>query len=164
MVGIGMNVLDAMLWGLMATIILTSVGALAHGMGLSRMSIVMLLGTMFTPDRSRAKLLGLGLHLLFGWIFAFLYAGVFESLGWATWWLGAATGLVHAAFVTGVVMPSLPAAHPRMAREDEGPTMVRRLQPPGFLALHYGVRTPVVSAVAHILYGLVLGAFYTPVA
>jgi hypothetical protein len=34
------------------------------------------------------------------------------------------------------------------------------LQPPGFLALNYGRRTPLVTVAAHLLYGAILGAFY----
>jgi len=156
-----LNLPSATLWGFVATIVLTTISAVGHGFGLTRMSIVMLLGTMFTGDRSRARAFGLLVHLLFGWVFAFLYAMVFESVGRATWWFGAAMGVVHAAFVLAVVMPTMPGVHPRMAREDAGPTMKRRLQPPGFLALHYGVRTPIVSAIGHVVYGAILGAFYS---
>ena len=48
--------------------------------------------------------------------------------------------------------------HPRVASEYEGPTAKKRLEPPGFLALHYGRNTPLVTLVAHIVYGAVLGA------
>jgi hypothetical protein len=39
--------------------------------------------------------------------------------------------------------------------------VVRQLEPPGFLALHYGVRTPVSVLVAHVAFGSILGAFYS---
>ena len=51
------------------------------------------LGTMFTPNRDQAKLVGFGVHFLNGWIFASLYAAAFESWRRATWWLGGATYL-----------------------------------------------------------------------
>ncbi len=54
----------------------------------------------------------------------------------------------------------LPDLHPRMASERHGPTPTRLLQPPGFLGLHYGLRTPLVVVAAHIVYGVVLGAVY----
>jgi hypothetical protein len=57
-------------------------------------------------------------------------------------------------------MPLLPGLHPRMASEHRGPEPTRLLEPPGFLALHYGRRTPVVAVLAHVLYGIILGAFY----
>jgi hypothetical protein len=154
------NFLDAALWGFVATAILTTTVAGSWGLGLSRMSITFLLGTMFTPDRQRAKLAGLLFHLANGWAFALLYAAAFERLGLATWWLGAAIGIIHAMFVLVVVMTMMPSIHPRMAGVNQGPTAVRRLQPPGFMALHYGRRTPEVTILAHALYGAILGAFY----
>ena len=38
--------------------------------------------------------------------------------------------------------------------------LTRQLEPPGFLALNYGARTPVSVVVAHLVFGIVLGAFY----
>jgi hypothetical protein len=125
------------------------------------MSIPYLVGTMFTPDRDRARLVGNLVHLANGWLFALLYLVLFAAWGAATWWLGAAIGLVHGLFVATVVMSVMPAMHPRMAREQQGPTDLRPLEPPGFLGLHYGTRTPLVILAAHLVYGIVLGAFCT---
>jgi hypothetical protein len=155
-----MNVPSALLWGFVATIILTALMAGAQGLGFSRMSIPFLLGTMLTPDRDRAPLIGFVVHLVDGWLFAFVYVAAFESWGEATWWLGAITGLVHAVGVLTIGMPLLPGVHPRMASEHRGPEPTRALEPPGFLALNYGRGTPAITVVAHVLYGAVLGAFY----
>jgi hypothetical protein len=59
-----------------------------------------------------------------------------------------------------VAMPALLAMHPRMANEQQGPTPTRQLEPPGFLALNYGRRTPLSLILAHLVYGGILGAFY----
>jgi hypothetical protein len=155
-----MNVPSILLWGFAATIVLTIVMAACHGLGLTRMSIPFLLGTMLTPNRDRALVAGILFHIVNGWAFAFLYAAMFEALKAATWWLGAGIGLAHALFVLGVVMPALPGLHPRMVSEYYGPTPNRRLQPPGFMALNYGRRTPLVAIVAHLLYGAIIGHFY----
>jgi|SRR5947209_17517855 len=56
-------------------------------------------------------------------------------------------------------LPVLPAMHPRMANEQYGPTVVRQVEPPGYFALHYGVRTPVSVLVAHAVFGAILGGF-----
>jgi len=117
---------------------------------------------MFTADRDLAKLVGFGVHLIFGWLFAALYTVAFRSWGRATWWLGAAVGMVHGSFVLLTVMPILPGLHPRMASEQRGPEPTRELEPPGFLALNYGRRTPLSVVVAHIVYGGILGGFYRP--
>ncbi|HKB00852.1 MAG TPA: hypothetical protein VKD90_01475 [Gemmataceae bacterium] len=156
-----MNLGSWLLWGFVATVVLTTVLAGSQGLRLSRMNIPYLLGTLATPDRDRAKLLGVGIHFVNGWLFSLLYVAAFHAWGSATWWLGAITGLVHAGFVLAVGLPVLPAMHPRMAGEQRGPTVVRQLEPPGFLGLHYGYQTPVSVVVAHFLFGAILGGFYS---
>ena len=155
-----MNLPSCLLWGFVATIVLTTLMAASQGLGLSRMGIPFMLGTMFTPNRDRAKVVGFAIHLVNGWLFALVYALAFESWGRATWWLGAGIGLVHGLAVLVAVMPLLPGLHPRMASENQGPEPTRALEPPGFLALNYGRRTPVISLVAHLVYGAILGGFY----
>ena len=56
----------------------------------------------------------------------------------------------------------MPGVHPRMASELRGPTVARQLEPPGFLALNYGVRTPISVLIAHVAFGAMLGGFYAP--
>ena len=150
-----------LLWGFVSTVVLTSMLAGSQGLGMTRINLPYLLGTVITPDRDRAKLIGILLHFVNGWLFSLLYISAFHSWGMATWWLGAFIGLIHALFVLTVGMPALPALHPRMANEQYGPTVVRQLEPPGFLALHYGVRTPISIVLAHIAFGLILGSFYS---
>lgn len=155
-----MNIGSVLLWGFVGTIVLTTVMSATHALGFSRMSIPFMLGTIFTADRRRAPLIGFLVHLMNGWIFALLYALAFESWGRASLGLGLAVGLVHAGFVLVAAMPMLPGMHPRMASEERGPEPTRQLQPPGVLALNYGRATPLVTIIAHLFYGAVLGAFY----
>ena len=152
-----MNLLHCAVWGLFATIVLTTLLAGSQGLRLTRMNIPFLLGTIFTADRDRAKIYGFGVHLVNGILFASIYLAGFWAWHGATWWKGVLFGLVHAAFVLAVGMPALPGMHPRMASEHEGPTIVRALEPPGFLALHYGRSTPVSVVLAHVVFGLILG-------
>lgn len=149
-----------LVWGFAGTTILTTLLAVSQGVGLTRMSIPYLLGSMVTPDRDRGRLLGIVMHLVNGWIFSLMYVVTFHAWDGATWWKGAALGALHGAFVMAVAMPALPAMHPRMASELQGPTAVCPLEPPGFLGLHYGIGTPVTALVGHVLFGLVLGTFY----
>lgn len=157
-----MNVFAWLLWGFVGTVVLTTALAAAHGLRLTRMSIPFLLGTMVTGDRDRAKVWGFAMHFVNGWLFALVYVAAFEAWGVAGPARGALIGLVHAAFVLCASMPILPALHPRMATEAHGPSAARMLEPPGFCALHYGLSTPIAVGVAHLVYGAVLGAFYTP--
>ncbi len=155
-----MNWRGTALWGFVGTVVLTGLMSGSQGLGLTRMSLPYMLGTIFTPDRDRAKWVGFLVHLVNGWLFASVYAAAFESWRRATWWLGASIGLVHALFVLLAGVPALPAMHPRMASEQHGPTPTRQLEPPGFLALNYGRRTPLAVLLAHLVYGSILGAFY----
>jgi hypothetical protein len=150
------------LWGFAGTVVLTTLMAGSQGLGLTRMNIPYLLGTMFTPNRDRAKIVGVGLHLLNGWVFALIYMATFHAVGIFDWWFGALIGLVHGAFVLAVAMPLMPGLHPRMAGETRGPTVVRQLEPPGFLALNYGFGTPLSSLIAHVVFGAILGGLYSP--
>ncbi len=155
-----MNLGSALLWGFAATVTQTCIEAGAQGFGLSRMSIPFVLGTMFTPDRDRASLVGFGVHLLGGWLFALMYALIFESIRTASWWAGGVLGLGHALFILLVALPLLPGLHPRMASERTGPDPTRALEPPGFLALNYGRLTPITTLVGHLAFGVILGTFY----
>jgi hypothetical protein len=49
-----------------------------------------------------------------------------------------------------------------MASETSGPTVVRQLEPPGFFGMHYGYRTPLSIVIAHLAFGIILGALYQP--
>jgi|ERR1041384_6397201 hypothetical protein len=149
-------------FGLIATVVLTGTMAAAQMIGLSRMDIPFMLGTMFSRRPERARTFGLLLHLLNGQVFALLYASAFALIGRATWWMGLSFGVIHGIAALTVVIPFLPGVHPRMASDRSGPALVGALEPPGLLALNYGVQTPVVSLAAHALYGLILGMFLGP--
>jgi uncharacterized membrane protein YagU involved in acid resistance len=155
-----MNVGWWLVWGFGSTVVLTTILAASQGLGVTRMNLPYLLGTMVTPNRDRAKLLGIAMHLVNGWVFAAVYIAAFHAWGGPAWWKGVLVGAAHSAFVLAVVMPALPGMHPRMASETRGPTVVRGLEPPGFLALNYGARTPVSVILAHLVFGAILGSFY----
>lgn len=148
--------------GFVGTMVLTTMLVGSQGLGFTRMSIPYMLGTIFTPNRDRAKVYGTCVHVLNGWIFALIYIGVFHALHRSTWWLGMILGLLQSLFVLTVVLPVLPGIHPRMASEQRGPTVVKQLEPPGFLGLHYGARTPLTVILSHLVFGALLGALYTP--
>lgn len=155
-----MNVSSVLLWGFLATLVMSLAITGSQGLGLSRMSLPFILGTMLTPDVTRARILGLAVHLVMGVAFAFLYGAVFEALGRATWWLGLILGAGHGLVMLMLLLPLLPGLHPRMASETTGPDPTRNLEPPGFMALNYGRRTPLVGMIGHLVYGLILGSFY----
>jgi uncharacterized membrane protein YagU involved in acid resistance len=156
-----MNWRDWLLGSFLAPLALTTVMAASQGLRLTRINLPYILGAIFTPDRQRAKLIGFLVHLLNGWIFSLVYIAIFHAWGRATWWAGAAVGVAQALFVLTAGMSLLPSLHPRMASEETGPTVTRQLEPPGFLALNYGYQTPLSVLLAHLIYGAILGAFYS---
>ena len=145
------------LFGLVATTALTAVMIAAQLAGLTRLDLPLVLGTLVTGDPDRARVAGFFLHLAVGQGFALGYAVTFALLDRATWWLGASLGVLHVSVALMVLLPLLPGVHPRMASHRAGPSSTAVLEPPGLLALNYGVQTPAVAIAAHIVYGLVLG-------
>lgn len=155
-----MNIGNILLWGFAATLVLTTILAIAKPLGLTRMDLPFLLGTLFTANRNKAPWYGFLAHLTIGWIFAIIYGLAFESAGIKTWWFGLAVGLIHGAFVLSAGLQLVAVFHPRMAHPYQGPTPTKQLEPPGFFALNYGRGTPVITMLAHIVYGIILGLFY----
>ncbi|MDF2050186.1 hypothetical protein [Arthrobacter sp. Cr_A7] len=145
------------LFGLLATAALTVVLIAAQMAGLTRLDLPLVLGTMVTPDPDRARVVGFFIHLVVGQVFALGYAATFALLGRATWWIGALLGLLHVAVALTVILPLLPGVHPRMASTRAGPETAAVLEPPGLLGLNYGIQTPAVAVVAHLVYGAMLG-------
>ena len=148
-------------FGLIATVMLTGTMVGAQLIGRSRMDLPFLLGSIFVADFDRARVAGFLMHLVNGQVFALLYAAAFALLGTASWWLGAVFGLAHGLLALTLLVPLLPGIHPRMASDRSGPDL-HLLEPPGPLALNYGRETPIVTILAHVLYGGLLGALLRP--
>jgi hypothetical protein len=148
---------NMMIWGFVATVAMTIVMQGAQGLGLSRLSLPFLLGTFFTGDRRLAVSVGFVSYVIGGWLFAFLYFLLLSSLGAYTWWLGLSVGLIHGLFLLVAALPVLPYIHPRMASEYDGASAIKKLEPPGFMGLNYGSRTPLTTLAGQALYGVVLG-------
>lgn len=150
------NLDGVLIWALVATAVMTTVLQSSQGLGLSRLSLPFLFGTFVTADRRRAVVAGSLMYMAGGWLFAVLYFFVFASLGVATWWVGAAIGALHGLFLL-VSLPAIAQLHPRIASEYDAPASEPKLEPPGFLGLNYGSRTPLTTLLAQALYGAILG-------
>ena len=153
------------LWGTLAggvvgTVLLTSGLRFAQEVGITRMDLPLLLGTVFTDNRSRANVIGYAVHFVNGLLFALAYYAVFRAIDHAGWLIGLGLGAVHAMFAGGALLGVLlPAVHPRMGTPWSDAEETPLLEPPGFLLVNYGRRTAVWTLVVHIAYGAIVGGF-----
>jgi len=154
------RVRGALAGGFVGTLVLTTALRAASELGLTRMDLPFLLGTALSRDRGRAKAVGYLLHFGFGEAFALAYYGVFRSIDRSGWRLGATLGVLHGTFsATALVNILLPIVHPRMGSLLTGADSTPLIEPPGFLMLNYGRRTPLANLVAHTGYGAIVGGF-----
>ena len=155
-----MSIWGSIAGGFVGTIVLTTILRAGSELGLTRMDLPFLLGTAVSADRRRAKAVGYGLHFVAGQVFAAMYYAIFAAIDESSWWLGAVFGLVHALFVgTALVSILLPLVHPRMGSEQSAADTTPVLEPPGFMMLNYGDSTVVLTVVAHVVYGAIVGEF-----
>ena len=155
-----MSFAAVMAGALVGTTVLTTSLRLAQELGWTRMDIPFLLGTAVTGHRSRATVIGYVLHFTNGVIFGVGYWFVFRAVGHAGILLGAGLGLVHALFAGGaLVNVLLPSVHPRMGSPWSDAEETPLLEAPGFMLLNYGRHTVLLTAVAHVLYGAIIGWF-----
>jgi hypothetical protein len=144
--------------GFIGTLALTSLLRSASELRLTRLDLPFLLGTMVTADRLRAKAIGYLLHFCFGLGFALVYYAVFAAVGHAGWLLGAGLGLLHGLFSgSTLVNVLLPVVHPRMGTRSSSIHSKALLEPPGFMMRNYGRGSGVVSLMAHLVYGTLVG-------
>ena len=150
----------ALAGGIVGTLVLTSSLRLTQALGVTRMDIPLLLGTVFSEDRRRATAIGYAVHFSNGLIFSLGYAAVFFAVDEAGWLFGALLGVVHAAFAGGTLVNILlPAIHPRMGTPWSDAEETPVLEPPGFMLVNYGRHTVIATLIAHIAYGAIVGGF-----
>jgi hypothetical protein len=155
-----MSIWATLAGGFVGTVVLTTMMRAASELHLTRMDLPFLLGTAITTDRTRAKALGYLAHFFFGLLFALGYYAIFVALDYDGWILGALLGLVHGLFAgTALVNVLLPTVHPRMGTTFTASGSAPLLEPPGFLLRNYGRATPVVTVLAHVAYGSIVGGF-----
>lgn len=155
-----MSLAGALAGGLVGTVVLTSSLRLTQALGLTRMDIPLLLGTVFSEDRRKATLIGYAVHFSNGVLFSLGYAAIFFAVDQAGWLFGGALGVVHAAFAGGaLVNVLLPAVHPRMGTPWTDAEETPVLEPPGFMLVNYGRHTVIATFLAHVAYGAIVGGF-----
>jgi hypothetical protein len=152
----------AALAGLVGGMVMSVMIVMMRVAGKTEMDMMYMQGTMFTAKRGPAMAIGAVTHLVvmsgivLGSVYALLFTWLDISAGNA-WWVGALFGVVHG-ILGGLAMAMMPAVHPRMGAADSGGAVT--LKPPGLFARNYGSATPPGMVMAHVIYGLVLGAVY----
>ena len=144
--------------GLLGTLVLTTMLRGASELGFTRMDLPFLLGTSVTEDRRRAKVYGYLFHFALGLGFAIVYGMCFAAIQRSGWWLGALVGALHALFTSTVLVNIiLPTIHKRVGTPETAADEIALIEPPGFLMLNYGRSTFLVTLVAHVAYGAIVG-------
>lgn len=144
--------------GVLGGLALLAVMTMGRRVGMTRMNLLDLLGTMMAPTASptRAKAIGLGAHLMASAGFGLAHAAVLQtigvtSVGGAIGW-DAALGMAHGLMVLIALPVMVTAMHP-LVRAGE-------VERPGIALTGYGPATPVGSIMAHIAFGLITGGVY----
>ncbi len=137
-----MNVIGAIIAGVVGTAVMTILMYVAPMMGMPKMDIIGMLGSMITTDKRQATGLGLAMHMMMGILFALVYALLWSAgVGGATALWGIVFGAIHTIAVL-IVMPMMMRVHPRPPEMDSGPmTMMGQL-------------------VGHMVFGLVVALVY----
>ena len=152
---------SALAGGFIGTLVLITIIRAASEFGWTRMDLAFLLGTTVTVNRRKAKAIGYVFQFLLGIVFAILYGEFFQIVGRASWWLGALVGALHAVFVaTVLVNVLLPVVHPRIGTPETAANEIALIEPPGFLMLNYGRNTFLITLLAHIAYGGIVGLVF----
>ena len=145
-----MNILGAVIAGLVASLVFSMVLVMAPKMGMPKMDIVSLLGSMFgKPNQA----LGWMMHLMMGVVFALIYAFLWSNgIGAATWTGGLVFGAAQW-LVVGVVMGMIPMMH---AGIKSG-----AVQAPGlWMTNNGGVMAFMGGLVGHMIFGIVIALVY----
>lgn len=153
---------EGLVAGFAATLVMTPLMQMGTAMGMTRMNMLEMLGSMFRRDAESARRLGLALHLSNGAAFGLVYAVVWWGLDPAperAWWLGLVFGGVHS-FVAMGMMPVMGAVHPRVDRSEPSSAGDVVLPPFGLGGIGFGSLTPVGILMGHLVFGLVWGLVF----
>jgi hypothetical protein len=146
-----MNVLGAIIAGLVGTAVFSMVLALGPSMGMPKMDIVSMLGTMFGKEN---RVLGWIMHFMMGIVFALLYAFLWSNGILAPTWLGGLVfGAVHWVIV-GMGMGMIPMMH---AGIRSGQVMAPGL----WMTNGGGIMAFGAGLLGHMVFGLVTAVVYS---
>ncbi len=145
-----MNIIGAIVAGLGGTVVISLLMAMAPRMGMPKMAIWEMLGTMFSKEGNLA--LGWIMHFMMGVVFAIIYAALWAvGIGSATLLSGVVFGVVHF-LIAGLMMGGMPMLHVGIKAGT--------VKAPGVLMLNTGVMGLMGGLIGHAVYGLVVALVY----
>ena len=137
-----MNVIGAIVAGSAGTGLMTALMHMAPRMGVPRMDILGMRGSIFTSDAGTATRLGAVIHFMMGAVFALVYAVLWNAgVGTANVLWGLIFGAIHGVGAI-VAMPMLMTVHPRKHEMESGPMVVAG------------------QLMGHVVYGIVVALVY----
>ena len=145
-----MDLIGAIIAGLAGTVVFSMLMMLGPMMGMPKMEIWAMLGSMFNPKGNLT--LGWILHLMMGAIFGIIYAYLWSiGVGSVTLLSGAIFGLVHF-LIIGLMMGLMPMLHAGMKSGD--------VTSPGFFMLNAGIMGFMGGLLLHIIFGIIVAWVY----
>lgn len=148
----------AVLAGLLGGMAFLIVVYMGLGVGMTRMNFLYILGTMMAPQAPEraAYTIGFAAHMMASAGFGIAHTGLLHAIGVSS--VGEAAGwdlligAVHGMVILAVMPMMLNTMH----------VLVRRGQiaHPGVALVGFGAMTPMGSLMAHVAFGLVVGAVY----
>jgi uncharacterized membrane protein YagU involved in acid resistance len=146
-----MSILGAIVAGVVGTAVITIVMNMAPQMGMPKMDIVGMLGSMFSPQGNR--IVGLAMHLMMGVVFAIIYVLLWNAgIGTAGLLWGALFGAGHW-LVAGAMMGGMSMMHAGVKAGT--------VEAPGIFMLHNGGTVAFMGGlIGHVIFGLVVALVY----
>ena len=145
-----MNIFNAVISGILGTLAISMVMAVAPKMGMPKMNIVDMLSTMFGKPN---LVLGWMMHLMMGVVFALIYAFLWSLGIGSPGWL---SGLIFCAahwLVVGLMMGLIPMMHAGIKNGD--------VEAPGLWMTNQGGMLSFVGGLmGHMVFGLVVALVY----
>ncbi|MCI0552205.1 MAG: hypothetical protein L0287_14735 [Anaerolineae bacterium] len=148
-----MNVFGAIVAGLVGTAVFTMVMILAPGMGMPKMDIVGMLGTMFGKEN---RALGWMMHAMMGIIFGLIYAFLWSRGILSPTLVG---GLIFGAghwLIVGMIMGMIPMMHIGIRRGE--------VKAPGlWMTNNGGTMAFVGGLIGHLVFGMATAMAYSAI-
>lgn len=146
-----LNIVMAVISGLIATAVMTLLMTVAPMMGMPKMDMPGLLGSMFGAPGNR--MMGLVMHFMMGVIFGVIYAVLFSAItGTDVIVLGLVFGIVHW-LIAGAMTGMMPMMHAGIKSGD--------VPAPGiFMTKLGGMMGFVGGLMGHVVFGLVFALAY----